>query len=132
MEKKAYYCMLCGKEKRGIEIEEDDVIRSIRWFKHDILKKPLSENKVVICNDCYDNYKKYFKKYKSRQRTYIILGVLFAVFGIIVAQNKVLAIITGIIIVGALYLLSFLSYMPELKINQKDKDTGKRKNQKKE
>ena len=101
---------------KGIEIEEDDVIRTIRWFNRKILRTPDRNNKIVICSDCYDKYKKYRKRYKSRQRTYIILGVLFAVFGIIVAQNKIVAVLLGIVIIVALYLLSFLSYMPELKL----------------
>ena len=117
--------MMCGKKKEGIEIEEDDVIRTIRWFNRKILRTPDRNNKIVICSDCYDKYKKYRKRYKSRQRTYIILGVLFAVFGIIVAQNKIVAVLLGIVIIVALYLLSFLSYMPELKL--KPGAAGKKK-----
>ncbi len=110
---------MCGKEKDGVEIREDFVIDGLRWFNRKVLRTPERNNRIVVCSACYESYKKRRKRYLSRQKTYVILGALFALFGIIIAGNKLLAILAGIAIVVVLYLFSLLSYMPEIKADPK-------------
>lgn len=113
---KESYCIICGKERDGPEIEEDNVIHALRWFNRKVMKTPEKHNRIVVCKECYEKYKKQRKKYLSRQRTYIVLGALFTVFGVIVAANKIVALAYGVGLCIILYLFSLLSYMPDLKV----------------
>jgi hypothetical protein len=122
------FCIVCGKKKDGPEIKEDNVIRAIRWFNRNIRRTPEHHNRIVVCGECYEKYKKQRKKYLSRQRIYLVLGTLFAIFAVIVSVNKIAALLSGIGLVIVLFLFSLLSYMPDLKYDQ---GRGKEKAEKK-
>lgn len=113
-------CIICGKDKDGLEIKEDYVIEFIRLFNRKVLKKE-NHFKLVVCKECYINYKKMRNKFVRRQIMYIALGVIFAAMLFISSANPV-SLLAGIGIIIFLYLLSLLSYMPELKIKEKIHD----------
>ncbi|MGC9037247.1 MAG: hypothetical protein ACP5IK_00840 [Candidatus Micrarchaeia archaeon] len=108
-------CIICGQEKPGIEVKEDNVIRAIRWFKRNVTKNEQG-NKLVVCKDCYVKYSALRSKYESRQKLYIALGILFVIFSTIVSTNKLVGLGIGIFIFLLLYLISFLSYIPALNL----------------
>ncbi len=114
------YCIICGRERNGIEVEEDFVIKSIRWFKRNVTKNE-EGNKLVVCNECYPKYLKYRRRFVGREIIYLTLGFLFLVFGLIVSF-RLSTLIIGLLLILFLYLLSLLSYMPKLK-----EDRSKRK-----
>lgn len=123
--KRESYCIICGEKKDGIEIREDYVIHAIRWFNRKVLRTPEKRNRIVVCSSCYPNYKTRRKKYLSRQRTYLVLGFLFMLFGVVIARNAQ-SFIIGVVVIIILYLLSLLSYLPDL--GEKPKGEVKKRN----
>lgn len=114
------YCIMCGKEKNGIEIKIDNVINTIRYIKKKIFHTERN-NRLVVCEECYPSYSKNRKRFVSRQRLYIGLGVVFLIFSVFLAPN-VGSFLIGLAILLLLYALSFLNYTPELSISiTKDK-----------
>ena len=71
------YCIVCGKEKKGIEIEYDIVIKGIRWFKRNVTKNE-KNNVLVVCSSCYSLYKKSRDKFELRERLYFYSLLLFS------------------------------------------------------
>ncbi len=108
-------CIICGQEKPGIEVKEDNVIRAIRWFKRNVTKNEQG-NKLVVCRDCYLKYSTLRSKYESRQKLYIALGILFVIFSVMVSTNKLVGLGMGIFVFVLLYLISFLNYIPALNL----------------
>ncbi len=117
------YCIICGKERDGIEIKEDHVIEAIRWIKTNITKNE-KNNRLVVCKECYPKYVKARKKYESRRITYLVLGILFAAMSLIVSP-RLETLAMAIVVVVLLYALSYLSYMPALKIPETSRKTQK-------
>ena len=116
------YCIICGKQKNGVKVADDHVLKALRWFKTNVTKD-VKNNVLVVCKACYPQYSKMRKKYESRRTAYITLGVLFLAFSLIISMGAWLtAISVGIIIVALLYLLSLINYVPGLQLN---KNTGK-------
>ncbi|MCL5008578.1 MAG: hypothetical protein M1156_01655 [Candidatus Marsarchaeota archaeon] len=124
-EKQKSYCIVCGQERDGIEIKEDNVIRSIRFIKKKVFNS-VKNNRIVVCKECYEKYKKYRKRYVRRQAMYVALGVIFLIMLLLISSSSsptiysfLYALSFGIGVLILLYLLSLLNYMPELKINPK-------------
>jgi hypothetical protein len=109
------YCMICGEKKDGIPIKEDYVIEAIRWFNRKVLRQPPRNNRIVVCSSCYEKYKKQRSKYLSRQKVYIVAGILFLIFGIVLTRAPQ-AILLSILVCIGLYLLSLLTYLPDLEL----------------
>ncbi|MGA3020779.1 MAG: hypothetical protein ABSD68_02420 [Candidatus Micrarchaeales archaeon] len=113
---KKIYCIVCGKEKKGIEVEEDAILGSVRWFKRNVTKNEKG-NKLVVCKDCYAEYKKDRKKYESRQRVYMILGAIFVMISMVLSPS-VMTLVISLVIFAMLYFFSLLSYMPRINIKK--------------
>jgi hypothetical protein len=109
-------CIICGKNKKGIPVKDDYVIKSLRWLKK--VTNRYKGGKLVVCKECYPKYKGYRKKYTSRRMTYVAIGIIFAIL-IIILSRSVFSVISGILIILFLYLLSLLTYMPDLDIKKK-------------
>jgi hypothetical protein len=108
-------CMVCGKEKNGTDIEEDYVIKAMRWIKENITRNSKGY-RIVVCNDCMPEYRKLRGKFVRRMVMYVGLGALFTVTILIVSGGKYIGIVAyGIGITAFLYCLSLVSYMPALK-----------------
>lgn len=118
------YCIICGEEKDGIEIKDDYVLSSIRWFKTNVTKTE-KNNRLVVCKDCYPKYASMRKRYESRQALYVGLGIVFAIMSLVLAPS-VTTLFMDIILILFLYALSLLTYMPKLKINTDEGRADKR------
>ncbi|MDE1854802.1 MAG: hypothetical protein KGH57_00570 [Candidatus Micrarchaeota archaeon] len=110
------YCIICGKERSGIAVENDTVLGSIRWFKANVTKDE-KNNRLVVCKECYPKYSAGRAKFESRQKLYIGLGFVFAALNILIARNLA-SLVVSIFIVLLLFALSFLSYMPRINIKK--------------
>lgn len=119
-------CIICGKEKDGIEVKEDYVIDLIRWFNRTVLKR-VHHYKIVVCKDCYMDYTKARKKYTKRQGTYIAIGVIFALLLFFASGFNVFALFYGAGIIIFMYVLSLFSYVPELQVNEQIKASPAKK-----
>ena len=113
----ATYCIICGKQKSGIQVRNDYVIESIRMFKRGITKDEKG-NKLVVCKEDYLTYKKRIEKFKSRQLMYMALGVLFVIFSIL-SPISYRTIVLDAGILALLYLISLLNYTPDLETGNK-------------
>lgn len=110
------YCIICGKEKKGIAVENDFVLDTIRWFKKNVTKSG-KNNKLVVCKEDYKTYALSRRKFESRQKLYVIFGVLFVILSLLVSRSASTLPI-AILIMLLLYLFSFLSYMPRISIKK--------------
>ncbi|MCL5427722.1 MAG: hypothetical protein M1321_00905 [Candidatus Marsarchaeota archaeon] len=117
-EKRKSYCILCAKERDGIPVKEDNVIKAIRLIKRHVLKSE-KRNRLVVCKECYADYKKYRKRYTRRQAIYVGLGIVFLIMLLAISptwQSKLSGALIGIGMTLLLYLLSLLNHVPEIDI----------------
>ena len=118
-------CIICGNNKNGISVQNDYIIDLIRWIKKNITKNE-KKYKLVVCQDCYMKYKKMYNSFKRKKTFYVILGVIFTFLLFLASRFNVYSLISGFILIIFLYLLSLLTYMPRLKI-QDNKEKNKAK-----
>lgn len=88
------------------------MIRAIRWFKRNVSRNEKG-SRLVVCKECYPAYKKRRDKYISRQILYLILGMLFAIVGLVARLALTTLAVAALVIVG-MYLLSLLNYAPSI------------------
>ena len=108
------YCMMCGKERKGIEVQDDYVLGALRWFKRNVTKDEQG-NRIVVCRDCYSDYKKRRGTYESRQRLYLALGVLFVIISLIISL-RALTVLVSLLVLAVMYLFSLMSYVPKIRL----------------
>lgn len=106
-------CIICYKEKPGLEVKNDYVLESMRWFKRNITRNEKA-NRLVVCKECYKDWKKVRDRYVRRQILYLSLGIAFAAFIIVFSHDKFLALLGGIGVIIFIYLLSLITYMPDI------------------
>ncbi|MDE1824044.1 MAG: hypothetical protein KGI00_04375 [Candidatus Micrarchaeota archaeon] len=109
------YCVVCGEQKGGLPVKIDYVIDAIRWFKTKVTKNE-KNNALVVCKECYPKYVAMRKKYVSRMYMYVGLGILFTVL-VIALNPSIGSFLIGMLLTVALFLFSFLNYMPGLDID---------------
>ncbi|VVB77333.1 Uncharacterised protein [uncultured archaeon] len=118
------YCIVCGNERKGIPVREDYVLGALRWFKKNVTRNEQG-NALVVCKDCYGDYKKRRATYESRQKVYLVLGTLFIVVGVASSIGSGgFSVTTVLVSLGAfalLYILSLLSYMPKIDLAESTK-----------
>jgi len=106
-------CIICGEQKLGLEVKNDRILESIRWFKRNVTRNEKGYH-LIVCKDCYRSYKKARDSYARRQILYLTLGIVFAAFITIFSANKLEALLAGLGIILFLYMLSLASYMPDI------------------
>jgi hypothetical protein len=110
-------CMVCGKEKKGTDVQEDHVIAAMRWFKENVTHNAKGY-RIVVCSDCMPEYRKLRAKFTRRRVLYVGLGVVFTVTIAAVSGGRYLGVLAyGVGITLFLYLLSLVSYVPALKVD---------------
>jgi len=69
-------CIICGKRKKGSEVEEDIFIKGIKEVKKilGIEKK----NKLVVCKECYPKYLEMRKKYETKRKHFLIIFLVYS------------------------------------------------------
>lgn len=106
---------MCGNERPGLPVKEDRTLGALRWFKRNITKNP-KNYKLVVCKECYLNYRKKRNSYERKQIIYLVIGILFLVALTLSTRGNLGAIGFGIIIMLFLLLLSQLSYVPAVEM----------------
>jgi hypothetical protein len=109
-------CIICGKEKKGIPVKSDRVLEAMRWFKRNVTRNE-QHNTLVVCKEDWPAYNKARKKFTSRMALYVALGIVFVVFGNVLAFS-INTLVATLLILVFFYLLSLLSYMPALDIKK--------------
>ncbi len=108
-------CMICGKEKSGTDVKEDYVIKVMRWFKENVTRNAKGY-RIVVCDACMPQYRKIRTKFTRRKIIYVALGLIFTITIVIFSGGRYpSAIAYGLGITIFLYLLSLISYVPELR-----------------
>lgn len=108
------YCIICGKQKNGIPVENDYVLDMLRWFKRNVTKNE-QKNKLIVCKEDYPVYKKNRSRYVFRLAVYLTIGSLFFILGLLLSPS-VATFFIGAILLIFLYSLSLLSYTPKLRL----------------
>jgi len=106
-------CIICGEKRPGLEVRNDHILESIRWFKRNVTKNEKGYH-LIVCKECYRTYKKARDSYVRRQVLYTILGIVFAAFITVFSANRLEALLMGLGIIIFLYMLSLASYMPDI------------------
>jgi hypothetical protein len=107
-------CMICGKEKNGTEVKEDFMIKAMRWFKENVTRNAKGY-RIVVCSECMPQYRKIRGKFTRRKLIYVALGIIFTITIVAFSGGRYpSAIAYGLGITVFLYLLSLISYVPEL------------------
>jgi hypothetical protein len=125
-DRKGERCIICNQEKEGLGIKEDNIVYFLRWLNSHTVKYR-NPNYPVVCRECFTKYRKQRKSYERKLISYLIIGFLFAGFIIVGSGGKPLSFLFGLIIIAFMYLLSLLSYIPELEIGQNKESRGKSK-----
>jgi hypothetical protein len=110
-------CVVCGKEKKGVRVEEDPVIETIRSIKERL--NISTKNTLVVCKECLPKAEEKRKRFERSVMTWGILAVLVAVLLLLISfsiQSFLLSIITAL----AFMLLSLLSYFPKVEKHGKE------------
>ena len=115
------YCIICGEEKKGIEVENDLVLDSLRWFKKNVTHDE-KNNILVVCRDDYPKYKENRAKFEFRKKFYLGLGFVFVLLMVLLSR-AITALLSGIGLMLLFYALSLLSYTPRLKIKAAKPDS---------
>ena len=119
------FCIICGKRKKGFEVEEDLFIKGIRKVKKifGIEKK----NKLVVCKECYPKYLQMRKKFESKQKHFAILWVIFFIIVLVFSPDKISAIFFSLILLFLFLLLLIPYYIPKIKEKEKAEEKIKSK-----
>lgn len=104
-------CIVCGERRNGLEVRTDRTIAAIRWFKRNVMRNEKGY-RLVVCRDCYPKYRKAKDSYQRKQIAYTTLGIVVTVFFVVFSSKRLMALLSGFVIIAFLYLLSQLSYMP--------------------
>ncbi len=109
-------CIICGEKKDGLRVKNDGIINAIRWLKHNITRNERGYD-LVVCKECFLKYREAKTKYDHRRIIYVGIGVIFTLLLLLLSGGRSIgALISGIVLIGLMYLLSLLSYMPSLEI----------------
>jgi len=110
-------CIICGKERKGAQVQDDVVIRAIRRVKGAL--RVATNNTLVVCGGCMDEYKKKRAKFEKALVLYVVLAaillVLIAVLPLISGKFFSLeSILFGVLIGVFIIALSLIGYMPKI------------------
>ena len=117
-------CIICGEEKNGLEVEEDFVIRAIRYFKKNVTRNAKNYH-LVVCKEDYMKFSKARDSYVKKQILYVVLGAVFAALLILYTWPNLGAIIYGLAIVILMYAISLLTYIPAVRLPKGAKQPAK-------
>lgn len=107
--------MVCGKERSGAEVQEDHVIKAMRWFKENVTRNAKGY-RIVVCRECMPEYRKLRSKFVRRRAMYVGLGIVFTLtLAAFSGGRYASAIAYGVAITLFLYVLALVSYVPELR-----------------
>jgi hypothetical protein len=119
-------CIICGERKEGLEVRSDSIIGAMRWFKRNVTKNEKGY-RLVVCKGCYLDYAKQRRKFERRQALYITIGVIFALVLVFVSINKITGVLYAIAVVVFMYILSILTYTPQLNMPKASPKEQRRK-----
>ncbi|MCD6549102.1 hypothetical protein J7K41_00090 [Candidatus Micrarchaeota archaeon] len=113
-------CIICEKEREGVPIKEDLVIRTIRRIKE---KLGIAKGyKLVVCRECWEEYVKRRKSYERNMITWgllglaavIFMGILFAITGAVNIVRMMTTLIMLIAIFALMIGIVFITrYIPK-------------------
>jgi hypothetical protein len=119
VKKQKTVCVVCGKEKSGIPIREDFVIRLIRKLKG--IFKLSTGNRLVVCNEHIEEAKKRRERFEKGLLTYAgigaVLGIILILINILISFDIIRllqSLLLLILLVIVMALLSLYQYFPAM------------------
>jgi hypothetical protein len=116
--KKRSVCVVCRNEKKGMKIQDDPYLETIRKIKRKL--GIAQENILVVCKDCLPKAE---EKRRRFERTIMTWGVLatfiFVIF--IVLSPTLQSFLLGIITAFFFMLFALSSYFPKVEKHGKER-----------
>ncbi len=104
-------CIMCMKERPGLTVRGDAILSALRWIKRNVTRNPKNYT-LVVCKECFLDYKKKRDSYERKMVIYAVLGIIFLAAITVVSSSKLGAIAVGLVIMLFLFLIAQLSYIP--------------------
>jgi len=127
-------CIVCEKEKEGVPVKEDNIIKFIRSIKKRLgVAKGYS---LDVCSDCWAKYEEKRKNYEKSMLTWLVIGaalivimlLLIILTGWINFVNMITTILMLAILLGIMIGLVFISrYVPKTEMTMEEWKGRKRK-----
>ena len=108
-------CMICGSQKDGIDVRPDWVIGALKWLNTHTVKYK-NPYRPVVCRDCFQKYRKARRSFERKRIAYLAIGVLFAAVLSAASRLSPYALLASAGVVAFMYLLSLVSYMPDIQL----------------
>jgi hypothetical protein len=121
-------CIICGKEKNGLPVKDDYVIRALRWIKTYVTKNSKNYN-LVVCKEDFLAYKKKRDSFERKLIIYGAIGIIFTIAIFIGSAGRPSAILVGLVITLGLLALAHVNYMPAVVMPKITQPPKKRKKQ---
>ncbi|MEM3555914.1 MAG: hypothetical protein QXF56_04320 [Candidatus Micrarchaeia archaeon] len=115
--KRKTVCIVCQKEKKGLRVEDDPVIDTIRKIKEKLHAS--TGNTLVVCKECLPKAEEKRRRFERTAMTWGVLAVLMAVLLLLISfsiQSLLLAIVMGVVFM----LLALVSYYPKVEKHGKE------------
>lgn len=120
-------CIICTEKKDGYPIEDTQIIRLIRKVKRKF--SIAQNNKLVVCKEHLEDYKKKRQDFEKRVIVNGILGALFFAIAFFIpllsGRLDITSFFVALVLTGFLMLLSLLIYIPPLEKEHMDRLTNK-------
>lgn len=104
-------CVICAKDKKGVEVADDAIIEAIRGFKKKL--RVATGNKLVVCRECVPEQEKRRKKFEQSLVTNGGFGIVIAV--VLGLLGGLTGVLYGLLITVFLLFFALLVYWPSLK-----------------
>ena len=108
-------CIICGKEKNGLQVKDDYVLETLRWIKTNITKNVKNYN-LVVCKEDFLTYQKKRDGFERKEIIYGAIGVIFLIALIITSQGNIGAVFVGLAVTIGLLALAHVSYIPAVEL----------------
>jgi predicted RND superfamily exporter protein len=118
-------CIVCKKDRKGLEVYDDLMIRSIRRVKTAL--NMVQNNKLVVCTGCMGEHLKRRKTFEKWLVIYGAVGLSVMLIVLLMSPDKLKALLLGLFLLALMVLLSVVTYYhPSLKNYPKEGGKGKR------
>ncbi|MFH1447721.1 MAG: hypothetical protein ABIG39_02560 [Candidatus Micrarchaeota archaeon] len=110
-------CIVCGKNKTGVQVSEDMVIRSIRRIKQ--VLGIAKNNKLVVCKKCIPEHTKKRAAFEGKIVRYGGFGIIILIVFLLLSLS-IKSLVAGIFITLLMLSFTLTDYYPTIrKKNQK-------------
>lgn len=117
MRMKKTVCVVCKKEKKGVRVEDDPVIDTIRRVKERLGIS--TGNVLVVCKECLPKAQEKRRRFERTAMTWGVLAVLMILLMLLISLS-LQSVFFGILIAFFFTLFALSSYFPKVEKHGKE------------